>query len=48
MNFENKKAKEEYPLKRSDPWPIKAAYLLIYVSVGLWMGALVCEVLTGW
>lgn len=41
-------AKEEYPLKQSDPLVIKVAYLLIYIAVGLWMGALICEVLTGW
>ena len=41
-------AKEEYPLKQSDPWPIKIAYLLTYVAVALWLGALVCDVLTGW
>ena len=29
-------------------WPIKIAYLLTYVAVALWLGALVCEVLTGW
>lgn len=41
-------AKKEYLLNRHDPMPIKIAYLLTYIAVGLWLGALVCEVLTGW
>lgn len=41
-------AKKEYLLNRRDPLIIKVAYLITYVAVALWMGALVCEVLTGW